>query len=184
MNLTIENWRPVKGYENLYEASSEGSIRPIKPRFKTSPVLKPGDNGSGHKIVVLCKDGNKQSCQVSRLVYEAFYGSIPEGHEIDHIDENTANNRLSNLQAIPHHRNIVRGTAVERMAYEHRKPVKAFLNNSEVAHFASIKEAAATVGVSASSIGRCAAGKAKHAAGYTWEYADHIYAKPKKIYEL
>lgn len=33
-----------------------------------------------------------------RLVWEAFNGAIPEGYEIDHVDENKGNNSLGNLR--------------------------------------------------------------------------------------
>lgn len=183
MNFNSVIWKPVKGFEGLYEASSEGAIRPVTPRFKTSQVLKPGDNGTGHLLVCLVKDGVKKTHQVARLVYEAFFGAIPEGYDVDHINEDTRDNRLSNLQAIPHYRNMVRGTAVERSAYSHRKPVKAYLEEKEVGHFGSIKQAALMTGLDAGLIGKAAAGKLGEVGGYKWFYAESPYAKPKKLYE-
>ena len=184
MTITHEIWKPIRGFEGIYEASSEGSIRPVCPRFKTTEFLKAGNNGKGHPIVTLVKDKVKYpGKQVSRLVYEAFYGPIPPKTEIDHKDENTWNNKLSNLQAISHHHNMLRGTAVDRMAYDHRKPVKAYLDGVEVGHYNSIREASAFTGANASSIGKCAAGKANHAGGYKWLYAEPKEEKPKKLYE-
>lgn len=43
---------------------------------------------------------NQKSYCVSRLVYETYIGSIPEGMCIDHIDNNPQNNHWSNLQAL------------------------------------------------------------------------------------
>ena len=37
---------------------------------------------------------------IHRLVWETFKGEIPEGLEIDHIDNNRKNNSLSNLQLV------------------------------------------------------------------------------------
>lgn len=43
---------------------------------------------------------------VHRAVWEAFNSPIPEGYDIDHIDDNPKNNSLENLQAITHSENI------------------------------------------------------------------------------
>jgi hypothetical protein len=32
MNNTVEEWRPVVGYENLYEVSSNGEVKSIKSK--------------------------------------------------------------------------------------------------------------------------------------------------------
>lgn len=60
------------------------------------------------------KDGYEEAClsitveekqkriykRVHRLVYETFKGKIPHGMTIDHIDNNKANNHISNLQIL------------------------------------------------------------------------------------
>lgn len=44
---------------------------------------------------------NKLRCHVvHRVIWKAFNGEIPEGYEIDHIDNNRQNNQLSNLQLL------------------------------------------------------------------------------------
>jgi len=43
---------------------------------------------------------------VHRLVWENFRGEIPEGKEMDHIDGDTSNNSLDNLQLITRRRNV------------------------------------------------------------------------------
>lgn len=42
---------------------------------------------------------------VHRLVWETFKGEIPDGYEIDHIDGDTSNNSLSNLQLLTRREN-------------------------------------------------------------------------------
>ena len=41
-----------------------------------------------------------------RFVYEAIKGEIPEGLEIDHINEIKSDNRLKNLELVSHQKNI------------------------------------------------------------------------------
>lgn len=43
---------------------------------------------------------------VHTIVYEHFIGGIPDGYIIDHIDENKANNHVSNLQCMTHAENV------------------------------------------------------------------------------
>lgn len=49
-----------------------------------------------------------QGRRVHRLVYEIFVGKIPDGYVIDHIDNNSVNNRVENLQAISQSENILK----------------------------------------------------------------------------
>ena len=42
----------------------------------------------------------KTCLYLHRSVYEHFYGNIQDGHHVHHIDENTRNNDISNLQSI------------------------------------------------------------------------------------
>lgn len=53
-------------------------------------------------IEVTPKDNNGIRCSglAHRLVYEAFNGPIPDGHDIDHINGNPSDNRLENLQCL------------------------------------------------------------------------------------
>tara|TARA_R100001463_G_scaffold44800_1_gene92804 strand:- start:135 stop:770 length:636 start_codon:yes stop_codon:yes gene_type:complete len=45
---------------------------------------------------------------VHRLVYENFVGEIAEGLTIDHIDEDTNNNSVNNLQVITQRQNVLK----------------------------------------------------------------------------
>lgn len=39
--------------------------------------------------------------RLHRTVYEYFYGDIPKGYDVHHIDENRANNNIENLRLLP-----------------------------------------------------------------------------------
>lgn len=55
----------------------------------------------GYRQVRLFSDVHKGILlYVHRLVWETFRGEIPEGMHIDHIDGDTSNNHISNLQLI------------------------------------------------------------------------------------
>lgn len=92
-----EEWRPVKGYEGLYEASNYGRIRSL-PRATTSGrVLKPHTNGrNGYVYVCLSKENVRKTLRVHRLIAEAFWGT--SGLQVNHKDGCKTNNRLDNLE--------------------------------------------------------------------------------------
>jgi hypothetical protein len=107
VNRTSEQWRPVVGYEGLYEVSDHGRVRSLDRHFdrRGHPVRVWGrvmrlswSNRGGYPTVGLCRDGKQRTWNVHRLVMEAFVGPMPAGMEIRHIDGNPANACLVNLQ--------------------------------------------------------------------------------------
>ena len=108
-----EIWKPVVGYEGLYEVSNFGNVRSLARevcyrkngktiiRHVESRVLKPG-NRHGYKGVGLCKNGKQKCKQVHRLVAEAFIDNPNSKQEVNHIDENTSNNHVNNLEWVTH----------------------------------------------------------------------------------
>lgn len=46
------------------------------------------------------KEGGIKNWKVSRLVYEAFKGSIPDGYVVDHINNNITDDYITNLQLL------------------------------------------------------------------------------------
>ena len=105
-----ENWKPVVGYEGIYEVSDHGNVRSVDREVDTENQhgpcvqklrgreLKLIANTSGHLRANLWKDGQMSLQRVHRLVLEAFRGACPPGHECCHYDDDPTNNRLSNLR--------------------------------------------------------------------------------------
>ncbi len=99
--VTTETWLPVTGYEGLYEAGP-GMVRSLDRmdaagRFVRGRVLRPGVLQSGYHLLVLCKDGVRQSIKEHRVIAEAFHGPCPEGMEVCHRDGTKSNNHPDNL---------------------------------------------------------------------------------------
>ena len=79
----------------LQTSSKKGTY----PRLIKGKTLLPVKNGkAGYYQVKIWYEGKSKACFVHRLVWIAFNGEIPSGYEIDHKDEDKANNALSNLQ--------------------------------------------------------------------------------------
>jgi hypothetical protein len=109
-----EIWKDVLGYEGYYKASNLGRVKSMdrllnnKLGVKNVPrkgrVLSPG--GNIYLVVTLAIDGVIKYASVHRIVFEAFNGRT--NLQIDHINNNTKDNRLSNLQALSSHDNNIK----------------------------------------------------------------------------
>ena len=91
-----EIWKPIKGYEGLYEVSSCGRVRSL--RRKAPKILKQANNGYGYLTVSLCKNKTTSVIKVHKLVAEAFIPNPDNLPTIDHIDRNRKNNFAENLR--------------------------------------------------------------------------------------
>lgn len=104
-------WRPVVGFEGLYEVSEYGSVRSLprvtrighgKTRVLSGRVIKTYRlKRSGHIAINLVpREGVRQIRKtfVHLLVLEAFVGPRPEGLYGCHNDGDPDNNHVSNLR--------------------------------------------------------------------------------------
>lgn len=100
-----ERWLPVVGWEGFYEVSDLGRVRSVsriavrngKSYEMPGRVLQPLRNGK-RLGVSLCGKGKPVRRMIHQLVLEAFKGLCPEGQEACHYDDDSSNNRLSNLR--------------------------------------------------------------------------------------
>jgi hypothetical protein len=101
----MEQWKPIPGYEGLYEISDLGNVKNVR----TGRILKPTNN-KGYLLAGLSKNSEKKAFRVHQLVAMAFLEHVPCGHKItvDHINEIKTDNRLENLQIICARENITR----------------------------------------------------------------------------
>jgi hypothetical protein len=95
-----EEWRPVVGYEKLYEVSSLGRVRTLgggKARTH-GRILKASVGTTGYLRVALSACNVAITRKVHRLVAEAFLGPPPPGAYVLHNDGNPQNNTPANLR--------------------------------------------------------------------------------------
>ncbi len=89
-----EIWKKVRVIIGPYSVSDYGKIK----NYKTGQILKPSINGRGYYNIDLCKNNNRKTFLVHRLILETFVGPCPEGMECRHLDGNPKNNKLENLK--------------------------------------------------------------------------------------
>jgi HNH endonuclease/NUMOD4 motif-containing protein len=107
-----EIWKLIPGYDNRYEASSEGHIRRNvnahwRKRVWRDGLLKVHVDKTGYVRARIMRDErHSYNVGVHQLVAAAFLGLCPPGHEVNHIDRNKANNCPENLEYVTHAENL------------------------------------------------------------------------------
>lgn len=171
----MENWKDIKGYEGLYQVSDQGNVKGPK-----GYILKPQARRHGYLAVYLYKDGCPRGHEsIHRLVAEAFLPKPEGATEVNHIDEDKQNNRVSNLEWVTHSENMRRGTVPARIGAaglngKTSRPIAQYTRDGIlVATYPSMAEAERKTGFAKANICRCAQGSSgySHAYGYIWRYA-------------
>ena len=173
-----EVWKPIPNYEGIYGVSnlgrirSEGRIDSIGRR-KQERIMRTNTHKDGYLQIDLLKDGKRNNVLVHRLVMLAFIGECPKGYEVNHINEDKADNRIDNLEYVTHVVNVRHGTGRIRQAQSTKKPVVAILPNGEIEHYESAKDAGRALGVDGSIISHAIKDeRRKTAYGRIWKYAE------------
>lgn len=179
-----EIWKDILGFEGLYQVSNYGRVKSLERsdaigRKRKERILKPQLNNNGYYLVPLWKQSIGKAYQVHRLVWSAFNGPIPEGYEINHLDESPVNNALSNLSLVTHKKNVNYGTRNERAGkvLKNRKDLSKSvmqydLQDNFVKEYASTHQAERETGFAQQNICACCKGKLKQVYGYKWKYKE------------
>lgn len=161
--LFNEIWKPVKGFEGLYEVSNKGNVRSLDRHlmwgnqyclFKGKP-MKPFPNSMGYLRVRLCKNSKVKNYYVHRLVAEAFIPNPNDLPFIDHINTIRDDNRVENLRWCSQKENCNNPLTREHLTYQKtNKPIYYIDEQGKKIHFKSISEAARKIGCYQSTITR------------------------------
>lgn len=171
---TLEEWRPIDGYENLYAVSSKGRVKNIE----TGKVLKNKIGSHGYPFVALCKgDGKPKQIMIHRLVAEAFIENPDNLAQVNHIDECKSNNDVENLEWCTASQNT-RHSAHQRSC----KINQLSLDGEFIKQWESSEQIKRHLGYSNGHIIDFCKGKRNKAYGFRWEYADpsqqHKFNRP------
>lgn len=97
--MANELWKPVKGFEGVYEVSSEGHVRSVdridaRGQLRKSKML----NINKKQQVSFFRDGKRKKYLVRKLVVDAFLEKPKADEKLVHVDGNLDNNCVSNLK--------------------------------------------------------------------------------------
>lgn len=213
--LPSEVWKDIEGYEGLYQVSSLGNIKRICDsvtigmygqtivRHRNGDIIKGyrGKRSNDYWRIVLFSNGQRKRYAIHILVYKAFVGEIPEGMQVNHIDENKDNNCVWNLNLLTPKENCNWGTRNERVKqkltgvkfsetrktnisnalkgkysgikHPNRKRIQQLTKDGELVRvWDCIKYAADELNIGQSNISMVLKGKNRTAGGYVWKYVD------------
>lgn len=110
-------WRPVVGFEGLYEVSRCGRVKRVGKAHRTGKgrgggarlhrEIKPQKHRGGYLAVQLWREGKMHRPLLHRVVAAAFIGPCPDGMEVNHIDGSKTSNAASNLEYVNRSQNML-----------------------------------------------------------------------------
>ena len=190
-----EIWKPVVGYEDLYEISSYGKLKRLassslgyKNEVSNRPerIIKSTINRKGYLRNDLYKHDYetsrmKRKCVlVHRLVAAAFIGEQPKDKpQVNHKNGIKTDNHYSNLEWCDNYENQMHARKMglrppnkKCWDYDGSKSVqKIDIKTNEVINtFGSSQEAGRMLGICSSNIRKVVRGERKNASGYIWRY--------------
>lgn len=174
---------PVQGYPDylVYESGKIWSN-------KTNKFLKPAYNKGGYASVELFNENGSRRFLIHRLVAFAFIPNPNNYPQVNHKDENPANNNVDNLEwcSATYNMNYGYGAFNRHKLIDYSKPSyseQARINGKAVSipvdmltkdgtfikSFSSFIDASRETGIDKTNIARAANGQRKTAGGYVWK---------------
>lgn len=178
--LVNEIWKPVVGFEEYYMVSSLGRVKTIERVMVDSKghtkrvqekIKVPSIWKNGYLRMNLYFNGSSKFMYVHRMVAMAFLGDFSETLEVNHKDENKANNSVDNLEWVTRKANIIYGSRLHKI----RKPVvKLSLEGKMLEGFRGAYETAAQ-GFDTGHVAKVCKGTSKVHKGFKWAYVEDFY---------
>ena len=182
-----EIWKDIEGYEGLYQVSNLGRIKSlgrtimrrtrwcsVKPYTMKPRILKPKRcQGDYFQVGLFTIDGQHSVAKIHRLVAQAFIPNPDNMPEVNHKNEDKADNRADNLEWCTHDGNCRYGTRNQRTGEKNAKPVVQMdTEGNVIADYPSVIEAQRATGINRYLIRQCCNGKQESAGGYRWKFKE------------
>lgn len=151
-----EIFKDIKGYEGLYQVSNLGRVYSVKRKTILSQIKK----SSGYYTVNLYKDTKMRTFLIHRLVACNFIQNPNNLPQINHIDGDKSNNKVSNLEWVDGFKNMrhaydnnvsgFRDKVLETLRNInkfHAYSKVIFKKGNEIIEFSSVSEASKTLNI-------------------------------------
>ena len=135
-----ELFKDINGYDGLYQISNFGNVKSLhtinSSKKDISGIRKSQTHKNGYKFICLYKDSVGSQFRIHRLVADAFLTNEYNYAQVDHIDGDKNNNKVSNLRWCSLHQN---------MSFENRKTQKNYSKFVGVSFDKNINKFKATI---------------------------------------
>lgn len=185
-----EVWKDVPNFEGYYQVSNYGRVKSLNyNKTKKERIMSLGKNKDGYLFIQLSKKGKTKTFRINRLVYETFIGSLPkwdakakadERMEVNHIDENRANNCVWNLELVTTRQNINHGNHNKKISESHingadsKKVFQYDMHGNLIKTWPSVSECG-RAGYNFGNVASCCRGERKSHKGFIWSYKTNLY---------
>ena len=172
--------KPIKGYSGLYSVDTDGNVyssqRIIKRKNGViltikARILTPHIKKNGYAIVSLHNRGKQVTEFVHRIVAQTFIEN-PYGYpQVNHKNEDKADNRAENLEWCTPRYNSNYGTHCKKISDSLSKRIICYGEEGIIKRYKSGTDAARDLGVSLAAISRAAKkGFPATCRGYYWRF--------------
>ena len=101
--ISMEEWRPIPNWENLYEVSNLGRVRSkINGNIRTLDK-----NNCGYYRITLYNHPRRERIFIHRLVASVFIPVNDYNKQVNHIDGDKSNNTVYNLEWVTQSENEI-----------------------------------------------------------------------------
>lgn len=172
----MEIFKDIPGYEGLYQVSNLGNIRRIlfinnQVQKKKITIIKKQTNKRNRIQASLYKNGKRKNLLVHRLVAMAFLDNPNNYPEVNHIDGNSLNNNVNNLEWCTKKYNMQHAYDNNLNHFkEHNKKTSKPIIRNDGKKYDNSYSASKDLGVSVFSIRDVLKGRTKTCKGYTFTY--------------
>ena len=180
-----EIWKPIQGYEGIYEVSSFGRVRSVPREWEQANrhgtlsryridgcIIKPIFRRGYLSVGLRTDPKHLKAFQVHRLVAQTFVPNPDNMPQVNHKDEDKTNNRADNLEWVTPSANNLHGSHPVRVAQSKFKQISQYTKDGQfVKTYPSITEACRATGATPSLISRVVGTQYK-AKGYLWRFPE------------
>jgi|694.fasta_scaffold00162_76 hypothetical protein len=109
----VEEWKDVPDYEGYYQISNLGRVKSLEKTLIISGkkciykvlIKKPHISKRGYWEVGFCKNALEITKKIHRLIAISFINNPKNNPQVNHIDGNKLNNKISNLEWVNNREN-------------------------------------------------------------------------------
>jgi len=171
-------FKQIKDFSKYY-INKFGEIYSIGDIRHKATIKFAAPNKDGYLYVKLYKNKKEYIKYIHRLVAETFIPNIETKHQINHIDGNKLNNKVSNLEWCTQSENVkhayklglVKSNMKNKFGKKHhssKKVIQYTIEGKFIKNWDSMSDVKRELGIS--HIGECCKGNRKSVGGYIWKY--------------